>query len=404
MVGLTAALACADAGMQVALVDKTPPQAFANIVDAQFDGRVSAIALATAQFFDRLGVWHAMAVDAAPIDDIRITDGTVSGGPSSLFLHYNSRDAAKNDATAEPMGYIVENRQLRKALWHSVSQHHNITLHAGQAITTLQQGSGKISVQQEDGTRLHAHLLVAADGRQSTLRGLAGIEAVHTPYHQTAIVCTVAHEKPHQNTAQEKFMPAGPFAILPLTDAEDGTHRSSIVWTEKEAYAAHFTALQEDAFNAELQRRFGAYLGRVWVQGARYCYPLALTHATQMTSERMVLVGDAAHAIHPIAGQGANLGLRDVEGLVDTLRMALWCGQDIGHAAGLQEYAKQRQFDIQAMVHTTDSLNRLFANHHAPVVAMRRVGLAAIQQLPAIRTTLMRHAMGVLFSPVGGVR
>jgi 2-octaprenyl-6-methoxyphenol hydroxylase len=256
-------------------------------------------------------------------------------------------------------------------------------------VAGVARGPAKVEIGLAGGGRILAPICVAADGRNSALRAAAGIKCVSWDYRQTGIVCTVAHERPHRGTAQERFLPAGPFAILPMTG-----NRSSLVWTERADLAPAILALAADEFLAELALRFGDHLGRLSVVGPRWSYPLSLHHAESYVDRRLVLVGDAAHGIHPIAGQGLNLGLRDVAALAEVLVDAGRLGLDLGQADVLERYQRWRRVDVLSLSAVTDLLNRLFSNDIAPVKLVRDLGLAAVNALPPLKRVFMRHAMG----------
>jgi 2-octaprenyl-6-methoxyphenol hydroxylase len=377
MVGLTLASALARAGVSVAVVDRAPAVVFA---DAARDGRASALALASVRVLESIGLWRAMEREAEPIREIRVSDGE-----ARLFLHYDHRDLG-----AEPLGYIVENSVTRKALaTHAAAA--NLPVLAGRRVVAMSAGPASAELSLDDGTIVRATLVAAADGRGSSLRNLAGIGATEWRYPQTGIVCTVAHARPHRGIAHERFLPPGPFAILPMTG-----NRSSIVWTEAAALAPALLALDDAEFAAELARRFGDHLGPVEVAGPRFSYPLLLVHAERYIAPRLALVGDAAHAIHPIAGQGLNIGLRDVAALAEVVVDAKRLGLDFGSTAVLARYERWRRFDNLAMLAVTDGLNRLFSNDLAPLRVARDLGLAAVDRLPALKRVFMRHAMGTL--------
>ncbi len=336
-----------------------------------------------------LGVWPGLAPYAQPILDIRVSDGKPGRPASRFFLHYDHRESGLE----APFGHIVENRAVRRALAARLAELPQARVIAPGRLASLERGPGRVDARLEDGREIRARLLVAADGARSTLRQEAGIAAAEITYAQTAIVATVAHELPHGGVAHEHFLPAGPFAMLPMTDAE-GLHRSSIVWTERRALAPALLGLDDDGFSAEIERRFGASLGRIQVLGRRWSYPLKLVHAERYAGHRLVLVGDAAHAIHPIAGQGLNLGLRDVAALAEVIVEAHRLGLDIGAADVLAGYERWRRFDVMLLIAVTDSLNRLFSNDIGPLRLARDLGLAAVDRLPPLKRLLMRHAMG----------
>ncbi len=391
MVGLTLAAALGGTGMAVAIVDREPPPAQ---LDPAFDGRVSAIAAGSQRILDGAGVWEGMAQDAEPILDIRVSDGD-----SPLFLHYDSRELGEG-----PLGWIVENRHIRRALFAHLERLPSVRLLAPATVTEVERGPAVARVDLADGTRLAAPLVVSAEGRNSRLRAEAGIRVAAWSYRQTAIVCTAAHERPHRGIAHERFLPAGPFAILPMKDAPPApdaaspgaTHRSSIVWTERADLVPRLLELDPAEFDAELARRFGDFLGDVHAVGPRWSYPLGVLHAERYIDERLALIGDAAHAIHPIAGQGLNLGIRDVAALAEVLVDARRLGLDIGSSLVLERYQRWRRFDSVTLIAVTDALNRLFSNDFGPLKLARDLGLAAVHRMPALKRFFMRHAMGTV--------
>jgi 2-octaprenyl-6-methoxyphenol hydroxylase len=389
LVGLALAQALGGAGLRVVVVDRDRPAAAAA---DRFDGRASAIAWGSAQALRAIGLWDRLADHAQPINDIRVSDGQ-----SLLFVHYDHLEArlAAGDGQA-PLGYIIENRYIRRALYAALADNKAVTLLAPGELQALERGPGRVTATLADGRSLRAALAVACDGRESPQRGAAGIGVTRWRYDQTGIVCSITHERPHQSIAHERFLPAGPFAVLPLPDAEDGTHRSSIVWTERTDLAPSMMALPDGQFAAEIRLRFGDSLGRIGVAGSRWSYPLGLLHAGRYVAHRLALAGDAAHSIHPIAGQGLNLGLRDVaalaECLVDTARLGL----DIGASDALERYERWRRVDTLMLVGVTDALNRLFSNDVPPVRLARDLGLGLVDRVPPLKRVFMRHAMGVL--------
>jgi 2-octaprenyl-6-methoxyphenol hydroxylase len=383
LVGLSLATACAGAGLDVAVIDREEPS---RMIETAFDGRTSAIAFGSQRILAGIGVWDDVAGEAEPIREIRVADGD-----SPLFLHYDHSEIGP-----DPLGYIVENRVLRRALLARVAALPNLRHLAPAEVATAERTKGRVTVTLRDGMlaeggSVTGTLLVAADGKLSPLRQEAGIRTLEWRYKQTAIVCTVWHERPHLGIAVEHFLPAGPFAILPMTG-----DRSSIVWTERAELVPRLLALDVVEFHAELARRFGDFLGRIEVVGPRWSYPLSLMHAARYGAERLILVGDAAHVIHPIAGQGLNLGLRDVAVLAELIVDARRLGLDIGNADILSRYERWRRFDTVALTAVTDGLNRLFSNTIAPVAWARGLGLAAVNRLPPLRRFFMQHAMGMV--------
>ena len=383
MVGLSLAAALGGAGLAVAVVDREDPGA---TLAAAYDGRASAIAYGSRRVLETAGVWQGMAGEAEPILDIRVTDGA-----SPLFLHFDHLEVGE-----EPMGHIVENRATRRALHERVGKIAGVKLHAPAELTGLETTVGAVEASLSNGARITAPLLVAADGRNSALRRGAGIAVTAWRYKQTGIVCTMGHQRPHRGIAHERFLASGPFAVLPMTDDPEYGHRSSIVWTERTALAPAMMALDEQKFSAELAQRFGPWLGAVRVLGRRWSYPLALLNAERYFGDRLALVGDAAHAMHPIAGQGLNLGIRDVAALAEVLVEAKRLGLDLGSAGVLERYQRWRRFDAVVLLAATDVLNRLFSNDIAPVRLARDIGLAAVNRLGPARRFFMRHSMGVL--------
>lgn len=376
MVGLSLAAALAGAGVEVLVVDREP---VGRATDTNFDGRASAIAAGSRDVLAGIGVWDRMARAAEPIREIRVSDGA-----SPLFLHYDFRELGEG-----PLGFMVENRETRLALLDHLSELSAARLIHGRSVVALERGPIEAEARLDDGTRIRAGLVVAADGRESPLRESAGIGAARWDYSQTGIVCTIAHEQPHRGIAQEQFLPAGPFAILPMTG-----DRSSIVWTERADLAPRIMALGDAAFGEELALRFGDFLGALTPVGPRFAYPLSLVHADDYVAHRLALVGDAAHAIHPIAGQGFNLGLRDVAALAEVIVDTLRLGLDPGATTALARYQRWRRFDNMVMLVVTDGLNRLFSTDYAPLRVARDLGLAAVNRLPPLKRLLMSHAMG----------
>ena len=378
LVGMTLGCALADAGVAVTVVDRAEP---ASLVDAGFDGRVSAIAYGSRRVLETIGLWPALAPQAEPILEIRVSDGD-----SPLFLHYDHAEIGD-----QPLGHMVENRTIRRALFDLAERHDRLRLLAPCAVDTVTRRATGVAARLADGREVRARLVVAADGRGSGLRRSAGINVTTWRYRQTGIVCTVAHQRPHRGIAHERFLPAGPFAILPMTG-----DRSSLVWTERADLAPAMMALDDAAFGAEVARRFGEFLGDLEVVGPRWSYPLSLVHAERYVDTRLALIGDAAHAIHPIAGQGLNLGLRDVAALAEVLVDARRLGLDLGSATVIERYQRWRRFDSVVLAAATDGLNRLFSTDDPALRLVRDLGLAAVNRVAPLKRLFMRHAMGVV--------
>jgi 2-octaprenyl-6-methoxyphenol hydroxylase len=378
LIGLLLGSACAGAGLDVAVADRQDPR---TMLGEAFDGRSSAIAYGSRRVLDALGLWPEIAGEAEPILEIRVAD---DGSP--LFLHYDHRDL--EDPT--PLGYIVENRVLRRMLIQHIRSLESLSFLAPLDVTAVETSSFKAVATLSDGRQIAARLIAAADGQESRLRRTAGIHTIERRYRQTGIVTTVRHEQPHCGIAVEHFLPAGPFAILPMTG-----NRSSIVWTEQAELAARLAALPDAAFAAEIAARFGDFLGAVEPIGPRWTYPLGLMLAERYVAERLALVGEAAHVVHPIAGQGLNLGIRDVATLAELVIDRRRLGLDIGDPEVLGHYQRWRRLDTLALAAVTDGLNRLFSNEFPPLRLARDLGLAAVHRLPPLKRLLMRDAMGL---------
>jgi 2-octaprenyl-6-methoxyphenol hydroxylase len=349
---------------------------------AKPDLRASAIAAAARRMFEALGVWDAVADDAQPILDMVITDSKLEHAMRPVLLTF-----AGEIEEGEPFAQMIENAPLNAAL-AAKAREQGIALRTT-ALTGFQYEGARITVSLGDGD-VSAALLVAADGAKSRVREQAGTATHGWNYGQSAIVTTVSHERPHEGRAVEHFLPAGPFAILPLTG-----NRSSLVWTETDAEAARVVALPDDEFHAELERRFGLHLGDIGVVGPRRAYPLGLFIARSFVAERIALIGDAAHVIHPIAGQGLNMGLRDVAALAEAIVDAARLGLDVGGADVLERYQRWRRFDTAVMGVATDGLNRLFSNESDVLRLMRDVGLGLVDRMPALKSFFIREAAGV---------
>jgi 2-octaprenyl-6-methoxyphenol hydroxylase len=390
--GSLLALAAGEAGLRTILIDRVPLD---TLADAAFDGRTTAVAYTSKRLFDALDVWPAVDDRAEPILDIRISDSGHDGRASPFFLHFDHREAADGDEEPPPMGWIVENRFLRAALAQRLTACPAVEIVAPDEVIETRRDDSRAELALRSGRRIQAALVASAEGRFGALREDAGIGAQAWSYRQTAIVLVARHERPHRGIAQEKFLPSGPFAILPMRD-EQGEHRSSIVWTERTDLARRLLELDPVRFQAEFARRFGDHLGHAEPVGRRWSYPLSLVHAERYVDTRLVLVGDAAHGIHPIAGQGYNLGVRDVAALVEVLVEARRLGLDVGAADTLERYARWRRADNFAMVAATDVLNRLFSNDAPPLRLARDFGLAAVNRMPVLRRFFARHAMGLV--------
>ncbi|TAE34945.1 MAG: 2-octaprenyl-6-methoxyphenyl hydroxylase [Alphaproteobacteria bacterium] len=378
LVGAAQALALAHYGVRSVVVDKTPLDA----VRAQgHDGRVSAISHASVQVLEHIDLWHKVEQEAGAIGSILVTEG---GDFSDIHF-----DAAH--VSDDPFGYMVANRSLRIALLEAVEEHPLITFIAEQTVADMVRDGGKVRATLTQGAIIEANLLIVADGRYSQVRDSLGIKARKFDYDQHAMVCTIAHNVHHQERAIEWFLPAGPLALLPM----HGGHHSCIVWTERSRFAQHMIALDDATFTYELSRKLCGMLGTIEMVGGKYAYPLNLFQAERYTSERAVLIGDAAHAIHPIAGQGVNLGYRDVAVLTELLVDAMRLGQDIGNASIMQHYQQWRHFDATSMIAMTDGLNRIFSSDSKLVRPVRRLGMGLLNRIEPVKMFFMESAMGM---------
>jgi 2-octaprenyl-6-methoxyphenol hydroxylase len=384
-VGLAAAVSLKQArpSLSVAIVDAAPEGVW------QKDGRASAIAAAACRMLDRLGVWDRLAPEAQAITEMVITDSRTGDPVRPVFLTFDGEVAP-----GEPFAHMVANRDLNGAL-RAEAGRLGIDIVEGVAVQGFDADGAGVTVHLADGATLRARLLVAADGVKSRLRDMAGIQTVKWDYGQSGIVCTVEHERPHNGRAEEHFLPAGPFATLPLKPTKDGKNRSSIVWVERGADADRLVAGDDLLFESELEQRFGLKLGEIRVADKPRAWPLGLTLVRAFVAPRLALAGDAAHGIHPIAGQGLNLGFKDVAALAEVIVEADRLGQDIGALDVLERYQQWRRFDTVQMGVTTDVLNRLFSNDIGPLRAARDLGLGLVERMPRLKDFFIRQASGL---------
>lgn len=378
--GCALALALASGGLRVTCIDSLPIKA-RQLPD--FDGRSYALALASKRLLDAVGIWSDIAMHSQPMLEIKVTDGRAGEGAAPFWMHFDHTEIEEG-----PVGFMVEDRHLRRAFLQAMADHPRIT-HLQSTVTDHRIEAGHAIIDM-DGTALTARLLVGCDGRTSGTAMRAGIKRSFKDYGQTALVAAIGHEKPHGGIAHQFFMPAGPLAILPLTG-----NRSSIVWAETHARAAEVSAMSDDDFLTALRPAFGDFLGPLSVAGARFSYPLNLTLADSLIADRTALVGDAAHGVHPIAGQGLNQGLRDVAALSEVLVDARRRGEDIGADTTLARYASWRKFDTSSLAVATDGFNALFSNDNPLLRFGRDIGMGVVNAVPSLRRGLMREAAGL---------
>jgi 2-octaprenyl-6-methoxyphenol hydroxylase len=380
--GPALALAAAQSGFRVTIIDSL---AIDTRKDPDFDGRSYALALASMRLLRGIGVWDAIKDHAQPMLEIKVTDGRIGEGPSPWMMHFDHAEIEEG-----PMGYMVQDRHLRRAFLDAMAADDRITQLAEETVVAQSTDASGVTVTLASGKVVHGYLLIGSDGRKGGTATRAGIKRTGWGYGQTAVVCAVAHEKPHGGIAHQFFMPAGPLAILPLTE-----NRSSIVWSETDARAAELIAMNDADFLEALRPAFGSFLGQISLTGARFSYPLGLTLANSFIADRMALIGDAAHGVHPIAGQGLNAGLRDVAALADVLETARARGEDIGGAQALARYQEWRRFDTATLALATDTFNRLFSNDNPLIRAARDLGMGVVNATPSLRRGIMRRAAGL---------
>lgn len=380
LVGQTLALALDAHQLTSMIVDPADP---ATTVAPEFDGRASAIASASARMLEAIGVGALLAGKGCEIRAIRASEGLRPGGLDFVA-----------DDDDEPLGTMYENRILRIALRSAVASASHVTLRMPARATDIDRGPHGVVARLDDGTIVRAPVLIAAEGRNSPMREAAGIRIARWRYHHRAIIAGFAHEHSHQNVAYEIFYPAGPFAILPMPDDDDGRHRSALVWTVSESDAPAMLRLSDRAFLAEAEKRMGGFLGALTPVAPRSSYPLGFHHAAQITGQRLALVGDAAHGIHPIAGQGLNLGFRDVAALTEVLVEAARLGMDLGDRQLLDRYRRWRSLDTLMVAMATDGLTRLFGLPGVIPSRARQFGLAAVQRIAPLKDRFMAEARG----------
>ncbi len=381
LVGMTLAIGLSQQGITSHVVDPANP---ASLTADGFDGRASAISTASWNLYTHLGMADDLAAKGCPIDAIAVTDGMKPG-------RIDFRPAEGEGS----LGHMFANRDLRIAMYAQAEREPNIHFHPGCRVAARDRGEHGVAVTLEDGRVLKGSLLVAAEGRASPTRDEAGFHPARWDYHHRAMITALTHEKPHGNVAWEIFYPAGPFALLPLRDDVDGKHRSALVWTVAEKDAAGALALSETAFLHEVEQRMAGIFGKIALAAPRSSYPLNFHHTARIVDHRLALVGDAAHGMHPIAGQGLNVGLRDVAALVEVLADGARLGLEPGDAQLLARYERWRAADTFMVAGATDVLTRLFGIPGRLPSAVRRLGMAGVQRLPTLKRFFMNEARGM---------
>ena len=376
------ALALAQAGIKSVVIDALTIKVRKN---ASFDGRSYAVALTSQRLLNNIGLWTNIKDNAQAMLEIKVSDGRAGEGPSPFFMHFDHAEIEDG-----PMGYMVQDRYLRRALLDAMAENPNVTHIQGETVVGQDVISGSVTVTLSSGKKISARALIGCDGRGSGTAERAGIKRIGWGYGQTALVCAIEHEKPHDGIAHQFFMPTGPLAILPLTG-----NRSSIVWSETEANATAFNALSDAEYLTMLRPRFGNFLGEISLAGARFSYPLALSITDRLVADRTALVGDAAHGLHPIAGQGLNAGMRDIAALVQIITEAQKRGEDYSSLAVLKRYEEWRRFDNTALALATDTFNKLFSNDNPVLRLGRDLGMGLINNLPGLRRGFIREAAGL---------
>jgi 2-octaprenyl-6-methoxyphenol hydroxylase len=383
LVGLTLAVALERHGVTSIVVDAAEP---ASQIAPAFDGRATAVSSSSWRMLDAIGVGAHLEGFGCPIRSIRVSDGL---RPGALTF-----DPGRDEEMAEPLGIMFENRLLRQALQRSAAAAPGVTVLAPAEAREIVRDTHGVRAALADGRLVTAALLVGAEGRNSPTREAAGVPVARWQYEHAAIVTTIRHEQPHDNVAYEIFYPSGPFAILPMLDDEEGRHRSAIVWSVAKADGPAFVDLNPRAFAAEIEKRMGGFLGAVELAGRRWSYPLGFHHAARITDLRLALIGDAAHGIHPIAGQGLNLGFRDAAALAQVLVEGSRLGLDLGDAQLLGRYDTWRRVDTFSVAFATDSLTRIYGVPSRAASAVRRFGMGLIDRVAPLKNRLMAEARG----------
>ena len=380
--GSLMAIAAANIGFSTIVLDSKDNEASA---ENRFDGRSYALALSSVRLLKNLDIFEDIIDKSQPILDIKILDGKLVQGPSQFSLHFDN-----NEIHDGPMGQMVEDRFIRKALFTKINKNEQIDYKFNSKVTEHKKQSGYISVTLDNGKKLNTKLLVGADGRNSELANRADIKKSGWKYNQSALVCAIEHETDHNGVAWQYFMPSGPLAVLPMTGK-----RSCIVWTEQNANAKAINLFDETRYTKILAARLGNFLGKFKIIGDRHTYPLELSIADRFIDERLALIGDAAHSVHPIAGQGLNAGFKDIAVLAHIIQDAHHRGEDLGSLGVLKRYEEWRRFDSAQLAYSTDLFNKLFSNENEVLRLARNIGLKLLDSIPVAKRTIIKEAAGI---------
>ena len=380
--GSLMAIAAANIGFSTIVLDSKDNEASA---ENRFDGRSYALALSSVRLLKNLDIFEDIIDKSQPILDIKILDGKLVQGPSQFSLHFDN-----NEIHDGPMGQMVEDRFIRKALFTKINKNKQIDYKFNSKVTEHKKQSGYISITLENGKKLNTKLLVGADGRNSELANRADIKKSGWKYNQSALVCAIEHEADHNGVAWQYFMPSGPLAVLPMTGK-----RSCIVWTEQNANAKAINLFDETRYTKILAARLGNFLGKFKIIGDRHTYPLELSIADRFIDERLALIGDAAHSVHPIAGQGLNAGFKDIAVLAHIIHDAHHRGEDLGSLGVLKRYEEWRRFDSAQLAYSTDLFNKLFSNENEALRLARNIGLKLLDSIPVAKRNIIKEAAGI---------
>lgn len=395
IIGMSIAVGLATHQIPVVLVDQQPDYRKHN--DTFIDNRCSAITAGSAMIFEKIGLWKNMVSMAQPIWQIRVSDQKEHiASQSRFFVHFNPAATGANiSRPLQPLGYMLANRDVRRVLFEQLVHHPLIKYYPGVQLTNiLYKNPTEIQAILSDGQTISGKLLIAADGRNSKVRNMANISVVRWSYQQHAMIFNIEHQHPHQGIAIEHFTPGGPLAVLPMRT--DGHNKSAIVWTETPEKAEYLYQQPHQFLEHILEQYFYPTLGNIQISGDKKIYPLSGLHASRYVGDRIILIGDAAHAIHPIAGQGLNLGIRDCQALIDIIYNIKRLGLDLGTTSMLHDYERRRRPDNLLLIGATDFLDRLFSNHSRLLRSVRHLGMGLVHRIPPLKRVLMKQAMGLL--------